>query len=791
MIQAIGLTSVHRRRLRPAVDDLTFEARPGRVTVLLGPKGAGKTTALQLMLQLRPGRGVALFRGRPVHRVQHLAREVGVLLGDVPGHPARTARGHMRMLSAVAGVGPERADEVLEVVGLSGLADQRLGLFSLGMDRRLGIAAALLGDPHTFVLDEPAQGLSPRERAWLYGLLRGYAAQGGTVLITSRDVKEATRLADRVVSIDDGRLVADQDVTDFARTRLRPRVAVHTPYAEKLAAVLVHESRRADADPATPTRRRAPLEVVREEGNRLSVYGSSCAEVGEYAYRHGILVHQLADEQGEIGDTLPAAELLRADGRPASEANVLAPAISSSPTSDPNRPPAASAFPDPADSDSCPTVPLPPVASATVQGPPQRAAALISSTGDDGADPTRTESTAEEQESAPPAPRAHPQGGSSSSPIVLSRAEADTTTGSRPRGDARSGTESGRAPLSVRAHEASPEHTVRVSVEADAIAGAESDTDPRLDKVPETSDEASPNSPSQPTWMPARPSPRAAPLPPPLPAVARPGPVAPLRYELHRLFGVRTTWLTLGAAALAGLVFAVVSTGTGNGLPRGTDRVLGSAARILAGWPESPVIFLSPAALAAGVLGALAFGQEFRYPALAPARTSVPRRLGLLAAKLVVSAALALALCLCTAGLNAAIVSLAFGPEVLSGGAGGADWQVQAAAVAGFTVGCAWIGVLAAGICRSTWAGTAVVLAVPLLIAPAVRALLTGPADRSVDGLPKRLEKVLLIPWPKGADHWLSIVLRLASQPVGRAVALCLCVLLCLYVGTSLRSRAR
>lgn len=165
MIQAIGLTSVPRRhQLKPNVDDLTFEARPGRVTVLLGPKGSGKTTALRLMLQLQPGRGIALFRGRPVHRVAHLAREVGVLLGEVPGHPSRTARGHLRMLAAVAGVPADRADDVLDVVGLSGLADQRLGTLSRGMDRRLGVACALLGDPHTLVMDEPAQDLSLARR---------------------------------------------------------------------------------------------------------------------------------------------------------------------------------------------------------------------------------------------------------------------------------------------------------------------------------------------------------------------------------------------------------------------------------------------------------------------------------------------------------------------------------------------------------------------------------------------------------------------------------------------------
>ncbi|KOG90356.1 hypothetical protein ADK38_09235, partial [Streptomyces varsoviensis] len=148
-------------------------------------------------------------------------------------------------------------DDVLDVVGLSGLADQRLGDFSLGMDRRLGLAAALLGDPHTLVLDEPAQGLSPRETAWLHGLLRGYADQGGVVLVTSREPKEAARIADRVVTVEAGRLLADQEAAEFARTRLRPRVAVRSPFAARLAVLLTNEAHGSD--------RR--IEVVRESGS--------------------------------------------------------------------------------------------------------------------------------------------------------------------------------------------------------------------------------------------------------------------------------------------------------------------------------------------------------------------------------------------------------------------------------------------------------------------------------------------------------------------------------------------
>ncbi|WP_234384844.1 ABC transporter ATP-binding protein, partial [Streptomyces sp. MMG1121] len=291
MIQAFGLTSNPRKAHPPAVDDVSFEARSGQVTALLGGAGAGKTTALRLMLELQQGRGITYFRGRPLHRIAHPSREVGVLLGDVPGHPARSVRGHMRMLCAASGVPARRADEVLEVVGLVSFREERLGTLSRGMDLRVGLACALLPDPHTLVLDEPAAGLSTREVQWLHGMLRAHAQHGGTVVFTTADPKEAARTADRVVTLDGGRLVADQDAGEFARTRLRPRVAVRSPHAARLAALLTKEARTG----------RCSVEVVREDGNRLSVYGSTTADIGETAFRHGILVHQLADEMGDMG----------------------------------------------------------------------------------------------------------------------------------------------------------------------------------------------------------------------------------------------------------------------------------------------------------------------------------------------------------------------------------------------------------------------------------------------------------------------------------------------------------
>ncbi|WP_165987396.1 ABC transporter ATP-binding protein, partial [Streptomyces sp. YIM 98790] len=314
MIQTIGLTGLPRGGRPPAVEDLSFEAEPGGITVLHGPPGAGKSTALRLMLQLRPGRGIALFHGRPVRRMRHPARELGVLLGDVPGHPGRTGRGHLRMLAAAAGLPAARAEEVLDLAGLTGVAGRRLATYSRGMDRRLGIAAALLGDPHTLVLDEPADGLSPRETAWLHGLLRRHAERGGTVLMTCREPQDAARLGDHVVTLADGRTVADQTGADFARTRLRPRVVVRTPHAERLTAVLRHELRAGGPLPGTGEDCAAG-EALLEDGGRVVVFGVSRAAVGELAYRHRILVHQLADENGTDGDRGAPAPLTRADGR--------------------------------------------------------------------------------------------------------------------------------------------------------------------------------------------------------------------------------------------------------------------------------------------------------------------------------------------------------------------------------------------------------------------------------------------------------------------------------------------
>jgi ABC-2 type transport system ATP-binding protein len=281
--QAIGLTKPGRRGREAELVDLSFDARAGQVTVLLGPEGSGRTTALRLALGLERGQGAALFHGRPYRRLPRPEREVGVLLGDADrpaGHPVRRARAHLRMMAAAAGVPARRADQLLEQTRLGPAAEHRLRTFSPGMNRRLQLAQALLGDPAMLLLDEPTEGLSPKNVEWFHAFLRAFAAGGGTVLVTSRSPQQAAQLGDRVVTLESGRMLADQPVEQFRRTRLRDEVSVRGPQVARLADLLAA----------------AGASVRHEGGNVIAVEGMARTEIGELAFRHGILLHELADQ---------------------------------------------------------------------------------------------------------------------------------------------------------------------------------------------------------------------------------------------------------------------------------------------------------------------------------------------------------------------------------------------------------------------------------------------------------------------------------------------------------------
>lgn len=716
VIQAIGLTSNPRKESPPAVDDVSFEAHSGRVTALLGAPGAGKSTVLRLALELQHGRGVAYFRGRPLHRIAHPTREVGVLLGDVPGHPARTVRGHLRMLCAAAGLPGRRADEVLEVVGLVSLREARLNTLSRGMDRRLGLACALLTDPHTLVLDAPADGLAVREGRWLHGIMRAHADQGGTVLFTTTDPKEAARTADRVLTLERGRLLADQEVADFSRTRLRPRVAVRTPHAARLEVLLTKEARNA----------RRSVEVVREGGNRLSVYGSTCAEIGETVFRHGILVHQLADEIGDMG-----------------------------PMPSPSMSPSMSALASSSESSASSGA-----SGASVPSPVVCGSVRAAEAAETEQSPSGEGQGAVEEHQRPSGELCAPEGGASVAPADGPRA----------------------APVEAWASdEEASEVNPAPLVDPGAVAPCAPDTDPG------PSDHFGPHDDPRPRdhlgFRPDR-GPRDAsavagglpPLPSPITVRPAPSPLRPLRYELRRAGGVGTAYLTGAAVLVTSALVAVLLAGIGH-TPQ---------PRLLAAWPRE--LPLPPAALGAGLLGAVAFGDEFRHPALAADRGTVPRRLGLLLAKLLVAAATALVLAVLTVGCDLEVLYLVYGPELVTVPAG---WFPLGASWLGLVVGCAWAGVLAAGVFRSTSAGLAAVVAVPLVVVPLVQKALEGATVRSAVGFPVRLRELLLVQWPFGGERYLEAVARAVSQPVGGALLLSLTALLGAYVFTNLRSRVR
>ena len=223
---------------RRAVDRLTVRVQPGRVTGFLGPNGAGKSTTMRLVLGLdRPTAGFATICGRPYAALHEPLRHVGALLDAQAAHGSRTARDHLRVLAASNRIPERRVDEALEETGLASVARRRVRTYSLGMRQRLGIAAALLGDPEVVMLDEPSNGLDPEGIVWIRRLLRRLAGEGRTVLVSSHLMNETASFADHLIVLGRGRLLADTPMRDFIHARVQPRVRIRTtdPVALKTA----------------------------------------------------------------------------------------------------------------------------------------------------------------------------------------------------------------------------------------------------------------------------------------------------------------------------------------------------------------------------------------------------------------------------------------------------------------------------------------------------------------------------------------------------------------------------
>jgi ABC-2 type transport system ATP-binding protein len=268
-----------------AVDRVTFDARPGVVTGFLGPNGSGKSTTMRLILGLdHPTSGTATVHGRPYRELVAPLREVGALLDAKAVHGNRTARRHLTWLARAGGIPLRRVEEVLDLVGLTAAAGRKVRGFSLGMSQRLGLAAALLGDPATLLLDEPVNGLDPDGIRQVRLLLRRLAAEGRTVLVSSHLMAEMEETADDVLVIDDGRLLADTTLAELIRRHGGGRVRVVAPQPERLTGVLTAVGGQ----------------VLPEADGALEVSGLTAARIGDAAADAGLALHELTPLRGSL-----------------------------------------------------------------------------------------------------------------------------------------------------------------------------------------------------------------------------------------------------------------------------------------------------------------------------------------------------------------------------------------------------------------------------------------------------------------------------------------------------------
>jgi ABC-2 type transport system ATP-binding protein len=285
MIVAHGLTKRYGDTL--AVKDLSFAVTPGVVTGFLGPNGSGKSTTMRMIMGLdNPSEGQAFINGKPYAQLDWPMREVGALLDAKAFHPARSAYDHLLFLAQTNDIPRSRIDEVLDIVGLTSVARQRAGKYSLGMGQRLGIAGALLGDPGVLLFDEPINGLDPEGIRWVRYLLRDLAAQGRTVFVSSHLINEMALTAQRLVVIGRGALIAETSVSEFTARSSLESVRVVTPMVDAMVATLDH----------------AGAGVTVETDGSLTTTGLTALEIGDLAARHSLTLHELSPVRASLED---------------------------------------------------------------------------------------------------------------------------------------------------------------------------------------------------------------------------------------------------------------------------------------------------------------------------------------------------------------------------------------------------------------------------------------------------------------------------------------------------------
>ncbi|MFJ5842592.1 ATP-binding cassette domain-containing protein [Streptomyces shenzhenensis] len=283
MIELEGLTKRYSDKI--AVQDLTFTVRPGIVTGFLGPNGAGKSTTMRMILGLdHPTGGDVRIDGKHYDQLKDPLTYIGALLDAKAVHGGRSAYNHLLCLAQSNGIVTRRVNEVLDTVGLTAVARKKAKGFSLGMGQRLGIAAALLGDPRILMFDEPVNGLDPEGIHWIRNLMKSLAEQGRTVFVSSHLMSEMALTADHLVVIGQGRLLADTSMAGFIRENSRSYVRIRTPQRERLFDLL-HE---------------AGIAVAQADGDALEVEGGKAERIGELAAQHGVVLHELSPQQASL-----------------------------------------------------------------------------------------------------------------------------------------------------------------------------------------------------------------------------------------------------------------------------------------------------------------------------------------------------------------------------------------------------------------------------------------------------------------------------------------------------------